>query len=211
MTGNPEGSRGEYVVLSIRKDPDRHEAVVDCLGPHRITILECDRMDLQEGQTLTELQFDRLIHAEQWLACIQKALSHLDYGDFSKRRMIEKLRRSFSPEISTEVADYLELKGYINDFELAERYAENYYEVRGYGPLRLKKELYGKGFGTEVIVRVLEPYLQMDHSEKISGLLSKKYSEEELKDPAVLRKASAWLARCGYTWSDISNVLDSFQ
>ena len=210
---SPDSRMGSdiYLVSAISRDEERHEAVVECCGRHRITILECDRMDLQEGKVLSEDQFDRLIHAEQWLSCIQKALTHLDYGDLSRRRMIEKLRRVFPADLSTEVADYLVEKGYIDDLSLARRYAENYYEVRGYGPLKIKSELFGKGFDSQVIGKVITPYVRMDHSERITNLLLKKYDEENLKDPAVAKKASAWLSRYGYTWSDISQVLDAFQ
>ena len=199
-----------YLIRSIFKDPQRHEAVVDCAGKHRITIVECDRMSLEEGQTLSEEQFEHLLRAETWLSCIQQALTHLDYGDLSKRRMIEKLRRKFDADIASEVADYLEEKGYINDFELAKRYAENYFLVRHYGPLRVKRELYQKGFSLSDIERVLELYADHDYSEVIWDLVLDHFPEANLKDPAVKRKISSWLFRLGYSWDDIGDVLNSF-
>ncbi len=210
MMQNGPDEATPYLIESIDKNPDRHEAVVECLGAHTITILECDLLGLEEGMVLSEEQFDALIHAEQWLSCIQKALSYLDYGDCSKRRMVEKLRKTHELSICREVTDYLEEKGYINDLALAERYAENYYSVRGYGPMRIKQELYGKGFPKAVIEQVMDAYAGLDYSETVRELLLKKYGEEQLKDPAVRRKASAWMSRQGYSWSMISDVLQSF-
>ncbi|MBP5231689.1 MAG: RecX family transcriptional regulator [Clostridia bacterium] len=211
MTDHSDMAFGGYPVLSVDLYPDRHEAVVDCAGKHRITIVACEQLGITEGMTLTEDEFERLVHAEQWLACIQKALSHLDYGDCSKRRLSEKLKRFFEPEMVAEVVDYLAEKGYLNDLGLAERYAGNYYDVRNYGPMRIRKELFGKGFDGEVVSKVTERYFKMDHTEKVVELIRKKYADADFKDPAAARKASAWLYSLGYSWSDISQVLDSFR
>lgn len=200
---------GSYPVERVDRSDERHEAFVYCAGRHRITISDCDRLGLEAGAILDEDGFALLLEAEQRLACVQKALSLLEYGDLSKRRMIEKLRMKFSPELAAETADLLEERGYLNDSALAKRYAENYYEVRAYGPMRIKQELYRKGFSMDVIEEALESYRTEDHREKITQLLLGKYSSEQLSDPAVRQKANAWLSRQGYSWSEISDVLQT--
>lgn len=207
----PEGldTPAGYRILSVSKNPDRHEAVIECCGNHTITILECEKNGYEEGMVLSEEQYGNLLHAENWLSCIQKALSYLDYGDSSKRRMTEKLRKHFDIQICLEVVDYLEEKGYINDLALAERYAENYYSVRGYGPMRIKQELFGKGFSVPVIEEVMASYSALDYTETIRDLLLKKYGQDQLADAAVRRKASNWLARQGFTWSMVSEAFQS--
>lgn len=203
-----------YTVERLFRDEEKHEALVDCKPEQsgkperfRVTLVDCDLLGLEVGMTLSEEAYALLCDAQARLACVQKAFTFLSYGDLSRRRLIEKLRRTFPPELCEETAARLEERGYLNDLRLAERYAESYYEIRSYGPMRIRQELYGKGFSHEVIEQALEPYLALDHREKISELLKKKFPEGALSDPAVRRKASDWLCRTGYGWSEISDVL----
>ena len=198
-----------YPVERVDRSEEKHEAIVICAGRHRITIHDCDKLGLKPGMTLDEDGFALLIEAEQRLACVQKALSLLEYGDLSKRRMIEKLRTRFPASLAVETADLLEERGYLDDLRLAKRYAENYDELRSYGPMRIKEELYRKGFSADVIEEALRPYRNAEHRDRIREMLLKKYSEEQLSDPAVRQKANAWLSRQGYTWSEISDVLQT--
>lgn len=198
-----------YVVEKLLRNEEQHEAFVYCAGQRfRITLVDCERLAIEEGATLTEEIYEQLVAAEARLACIQKAFSFLSYGDLSKKRLIEKLRRKFDKALCEQTADLLEERGYLNDLQLAKRYADNYYEIRSYGPMRIKQELYGKGFCADVIEQALEPYISDDHREKILELLEKKFSREALADTTVRRKASAWLNRNGYSWSEISDAMN---
>ena len=200
-----------YPIDKILRDDSRHEVLVVCGGhKYRITTADCDLLRLEEGMSLSDEEVNHIAEAENRLACIQKAFSLLSYGDMSKKRMTEKLCRHFEKSLCIEVADLLEERGYLNDFRLAQRYAENYYEIRSYGPMRLKQELFVKGFSHDVIEQTLEPYYQMDHRDKILDLLQSKFSREDLSDITAKKKAVAWLNRNGYTWSDISDVLNQF-
>jgi SOS response regulatory protein OraA/RecX len=51
----------------------------------------------------------------------------------------------------------------------------------------------------------------MDHREKVTELLQQKFRGASFDDPAVKKKASAWLNRQGYGWSDISDVFNDYQ
>lgn len=205
-----------YTVERLFREEDRHEALVESRPQaggkperFRITLMDCDLLGLEVGMVLSEEAYALLCDAQLRLACVQKALTFLDYGDLSRKKLIEKLRRTFPPELCEQTAARLEERGYLDDLRLAERYAESYYENRSYGPMRIRQELYGKGFSREVIQQVVEPYQELDHREKIAELLEKKYTRETLSDPAVRRKASDWLRRNGYGWSEISDVLNS--
>ena len=203
-----------YTVERLFRDEEKHEALVDCKPEEggrperfRVTLVDCDALGLDVGVVLSEESYALLCEAQERLACVQKAFVFLSYGDLSRKKLIEKLRRTFPPELCEQTADRLEERGYLDDLRLAERYAESYYEIRSYGPMRIRQELYGKGFTREVIEQALEPYQGLDHREKIAALLEKKYSREALSDPAVRRKASDWLRRSGYGWTEISEVL----
>ncbi len=199
-----------YVVEKVLRDEERHEAFVYCAGHRfRITLVDQASIGIEQGSDLSEEAYILLQQAEERLACIQKAFSFLSYGDLSKRRLTEKLRRSFPKELSEETADLMEERGYLNDVELAKRYAQSYYDLRSYGPMRIKQELYGKGFSAETIEQVLEAYLSLDHSEKIKELLEQKFPSADLTKTEIRRKASAWLNRYGYDWQSVSAVFDT--
>ena len=193
-------------------DEERKEAAVHCAGDRfRVTLYDCKRLGLEQGMELSDDLLEELQAAESRLSCIQKAFSHLAYGDLSKKRLYEKLRRHFEAPLCRETVDLFEERGYLNDLRLAERYADNYYSLRSYGPMRIRQELYGKGFTQEVIDTVLEAYRSMDHREQIAELLEKKFRGQSLNDPAVKKKAAAWLNRQGYGWSEVSDVLNDYQ
>ena len=203
-----------YTVERLFRDEEKHEALVysrPTVGGRperfRVTLKDCDTLGLDVGVTLSEEAYALLCEAQERLACVQKAFVFLSYGDLSRKRLVEKLRRTFPPALCEQTADRLEERGYLDDLRLAERYAESYYEIRSYGPMRIRQELYGKGFSREVIEQALEPYQELDHREKIAALLEKKYPREALSDPAVRRKASDWLRRNGYGWTEISDIL----
>ncbi|MBQ2254482.1 MAG: RecX family transcriptional regulator [Clostridia bacterium] len=200
------------VLEKLLRDEERKEATAYCGGNRfRITLYDCNRLELEQGMDVSDELLEQLEQADARLSCIQKGFTHLSYGDLSKKKLYEKLRRHYEPALCRETVDLFEERGYLNDLALAERYADNYYSLRSYGPMRIKQELYGKGFTPEVIDTVLEPYRSMDHREKVTELLQQKFRGASFDDPAVKKKASAWLNRQGYGWSDISDVFNDYQ
>lgn len=200
------------VLEKLLVDEERKEATVYCAGERfRITLYDCNRLELEQGMDVSEDLLEQLQAADSRLSCIQKAFSHLAYGDLSKKKLLEKLRRHYKPDLCRETVDLLEERGYLNDLRLAERYADNYYSLRSYGPMRIKQELYGKGFSAEVIDAVLEPYRSMEHRDKIRELLEQKFHTSSIEDPVAKKKAAAWLNRQGYGWSEISDVFNDYQ
>lgn len=199
-------------VERVLRDEERHEAQVIAAGERfRITQYDCDLLALEEGMELTEELLAELQTAHARLACIQKAFSLLSYGDLSRKRLVEKLRRSFPRELSEETAALLEERGYLNDAVLAKRYAENYWDVRSYGPMRIRQELYGKGFTADDIDEAVLPYEQAPQGEKIRALLEKKFPDADLSDIAVRKKAADWLRRYGFSWQAVSEVFEELK
>ena len=199
------------IIEKVTLDENRHEALVRCNGAsYRITAYDYYRLSLEDGMEVNDELLDEILQSEARLSCIQKAFSYLSYGDQSKKRLYDKLHRTFQSTLCAEVVDLMEERGYIDDLRLAERYADNYYSIRSYGPLRIKQELRGKGFSYDTIETVIEPYETLDHSDKIQTLLSQKFSGVRADDYAARKRAVAWLNRQGYSWSDMSETLNSF-
>lgn len=201
-----------YIVERLKVAEARHE-VTAVLRPEgggtaetvRLTVPDCEALGLAEGAVLSEESRDAVLEAAEKLACVQKALSLLSYGDYSSRRLTEKLRRHFPPEVCARTVALLKERGYVDDDRLAARYAKCYARIRCYGPARIRQELFGKGFSADVIARAVEPYAEEDHGERIAELLERKFPSADFSDPVVRRKASDFLRRSGYGWEEISS------
>lgn len=196
------------LVTSVLCNTSSHEAVVRA-GGEEYLITEADLNDIciAEGDYLTEEQLELLSARADRLACIKAAFSALSYSDMSSGKLVSKLSRRFGKELSQEVADLLSERGYINDAELAKRYASDYYNFRRWGPSRIRSELYSRRFRSEDISEALSEIETADHTENIEHLITAKYDAALLSDPDIRRRAAAYVYRCGYDSSDIYEVI----
>ncbi len=74
--------------------------------------------------------------------------------------------------------------------------------AKGYGPGRIREELYRRGVPRDCWDGALEGLSGPE--EAIDAFLQKKLRGAELSDPKVRRRAADALARRGYRWEDIS-------
>lgn len=142
----------------------------------------------------------------------EKALDLLAVRQRSRKELIDKLTarprdREKEPlataQEAEEAADWLEELGYLND----ENYAKNvveHYSAKGYGPARLRDELYRRGVARECWDAALAE--ADDPSQGIDAFLRHKL-KGEAGDPRALKRAADALARRGYRWEDIKDGL----
>jgi regulatory protein len=89
---------------------------------------------------------------------------------------------------------------YIDDESFARDWALSRAGNRGYGPKRIKQELRAKGVGQPLIREIIGVIFGYGDEEKNArALLEKKFRGIDLRDPKALRRASAFLARRGYS------------
>ena len=131
-------------------------------------------------------------------------------GRFSGKELVEKLtarprNREKEPfcgrEAAEAAADWLEGLGYLDDGQYARTVAEHC-AAKGYGPGRIREELYRRGVPRDCWDGALEGLSGPE--EAIDAFLQKKLRGAELSDPKVRRRAADALARRGYRWEDIS-------
>lgn len=198
------------MIEKVLLDSDEHEASIVCSGSsYRITQADFEHLGFVEGETLDEERFARLCEADSKLSCIKKAFTYLSYGDLSARKLFDKLRAKFDKSIAGEVIELLKARGYLNDAVLAERYAKNFYELKNWGPNRIKSELYAKGFAKEDIDASCAFLEELDHREKMLALIHNKFGGGAETVGKQKQKVSAYLYRMGYSYSDITDVLNS--
>ena len=173
---------------------------------------------LYAGMELDETQLDGLRMAQEQAKLKQKALSLLSARPMSQRELERKLsakpRKKGMPEegeaqreqrrdMAQQVAQRMAQVGLVNDREYASTVVRHY-SRKGYGPAKIRDELYRRGVPRELWDQAMEELDQGD--EKLRALVEKKLrgavpTREELK------KVSAYLARRGFGWEEISRVL----
>lgn len=188
------------------------EAVVEVLNnKYKITIADLEAGKIIEGDTATEDDIEFLTAADEKLRCIKKAFNYLSYKAYSKRSLALKLKRAaFSDRAVEKVIGLLETKGYLNDAALCKEYAENLQKYKGYGALRIKKELYAKGFDRDCIDETVEALPKCAEA-LITEQLRKKFPHLNSSDRQARAKAVAYLSSRGYEYDEISNAISMLE
>ena len=173
---------------------------------------------LYAGMELDETQLDGLRMAQEQAKLKQKALSLLSARPMSQRELERKLsanpRKKGMPEegeeqreqrrdMAQQVAQRMAQVGLVNDREYASTVVRHY-SRKGYGPAKIRDELYRRGVPRELWDQAMEELNQDDR--QLRALVEKRLrgavpTREELK------KVSAYLARRGFGWEEISRVL----
>ncbi len=197
------------LVLAVCENTEKNEVTVKCSGEdYLVTRADFASLGIAEGDFLDEDAVCALERAAIKLACIKTAFSTLSYNDMSSGKLKRKLSQKYDKDIAEEVTALMSERGYINDSALALRYTEGFYETKCWGPIRIKSELFARGFSSEDITMAVETVEDRDHSDNIRRLLECKYTKEQLADRAVAAKAAAYLYRQGYASSDIYEIIN---
>ena len=165
---------------------------------------------LGTGKELDEAELSALTEAARAAQVREKAVELLSVRPLSRKELVEKLtarprNREKEPlcgrEAAEAAADWLEGLGYLDDGQYARAVAEHC-AAKGYGPGRIREELYRRGVPRDCWDGALEGLSGPE--EAIDAFLQKKLRGAELSDPKVRRRAADALARRGYRWEDSS-------
>lgn len=168
---------------------------------------------LCSGLELTAEKLKELTRAAKAAAVRDKAMDLLAARPLSRKELVDKLTarprdREKEPladrETAEAAADRLEELGYLNDGAYACTVAEHY-AAKGWGPARIREELYRRGVPREYWDQALETMESPDDA--IDAFLRKKLRGADLSDPKSCQRAAAALARRGFRWEDIKDGL----
>src|SRR3972149_2057540 len=131
---------------------------------------------------------------------LQRAFKFLSYRPRSEAEVRTKLGQLGFPRKSVDTTlEKLRSLSLLNDETFAREWARGRAEGRGYGPLRIERELRQKGIERSVIHEVvLEAFGQGEGKDKARALLEKRFRGKDLGDRKVLNRAIAFLQRRGY-------------
>ncbi|PKM62358.1 MAG: hypothetical protein CVU97_05810 [Firmicutes bacterium HGW-Firmicutes-21] len=201
-----------YPVERVSLDGSRHEVNIICAGSSfLITQADFERLNIEEKQSLDEDVYEQLCVSDNRLACIKKAFTHLSYGDMSAKKLTDKLRTKFDKETVNDVVELLRERKYLNDTALAERFAKSFYEFKNWGPIRIKNDLYARGFSREDIDEACAFLEETDHRDNIKRIITDRFGSDTENITEQKQKICAYLFRMGYTYGDITDVINSLE
>ena len=151
-------------------------------------------------QATTLLEAGRLSYA------IRRGMSLLSCGSPTQRGLEQKLTaRGVPRDTARMAAAYLADQGFIRESDTAELRVEQSLR-KGWGPRRIREDLRAKGYDASAIEEAMEAVAELDHVERLTAVIRKKYTAV----PADRRERDrmvAALLRLGYDGETVREAL----
>lgn len=171
----------------------------------KLTDKEMVDFSLYQGLDVPPAALEQLKEAAGETAACRRAANILSARPLSRRELEKRLlEKGETPQHAAAACDYMERLGYLNDEQYAKTLAQ-YYVNRGYGPRKVRDELYRRGVPREFWDGALEDLEERDDA--LDRFVASKLARVESPDRKDLKRVSDALMRRGYSWSDISAAL----
>ena len=145
--------------------------------------------------------------------CKERAIYIITNYSKTEKQLRDKLKQSkkYSDEVIDETIKFLKKHNFINDFDYSKRFIELHRNQ--YSEKVLHQKLYQKGVSKKIIEEAFEKSEGMlDSDELIKKLLLKKcpdyYSKKDSMDIKEKQKIYAYLSRKGFTYDNISDIMN---
>ncbi len=160
------------------------------------------------GKHLEDEEMEALRGASSRSRCKQRALRIIGARAMSVKELTDRLKeKGERPEDAEEAAQWLLEMHLLDDQQYAEM-CVRHYAAKGYGPGRIRSELYRRGISKELWEDALDSLPEQD--DQIDRLLRRKLRGEH-PDKNELRKASDFLYRRGFQWEEIRAAIQRYQ
>ena len=161
------------------------------------------------GYTLDDDELKELIEKSDYRRAKEKALYLISGRDYSKKQLMDKIKKDSSEETAEEVCERMEELGLLNDENYARRLAHDLIYLKKLSVKGAKYKLMEKGIDRELCDEILEEF-EVDPVEQLTELIERKYADK-LDDEKGRRRTIAALQRLGYSWSDIKSALSDYE
>lgn len=140
---------------------------------------------------------------------VRKAMNLLLCRDRSEKELRDRLmQEEFDPQSVQDAIDYVRSFGYIDDGRFAENYVASFLGKKSRRAMR--SELEKRGVDEALIDRALQAVPE-DESGQIMKLLRKKAGAPHKLDDGEKRRAVGFLARRGFSGSEIWKTIRAFE
>ncbi len=140
---------------------------------------------------------------------LKRAIKFLSYCGRSEAEVKAKLyQQRFPPKVVQITLEKLRSLKVLDDEAFARSWASARVEGRGYGPVRVVRELQEKGVAKPLVDQVVKEIFSPEEvRDRAKRLLEKRFRSEDLSDARVLRRAVGFLRRRGYRDSTIAELI----
>ena len=206
------------VITSIepqKKANDRVSIFIDgefALGLHADVLIS---RGLSKGQTVSESDVAELIEEDSYFRARTRAYHLLSYRQRSQVELSRRLSKSgFSPHIIDRVMERLIELDMIDDQAFARTFSEARVRSKGYGPMRLRNELFRKGIDSDTIDAVLADAYREKTAEVLALEAARKYMRRLRREADTKKRRSkltAYLARRGFSFDQMTEAVEELK
>ncbi len=162
---------------------------------------------LKRGMEISEQETDSLIYQNDLRRARERALYLLEHRDYSYSELYDKLEENYDENICFEICGRMTQLRLIDDRRYAEKLCRQLFDVKKLGSYRVRAEMRRRGIPDGIISDVMESFEEENDSlERLEELVEKKY-ERYLTDRKGVNKVKSALARKGYSYEEINEVL----
>jgi len=163
---------------------------------------------LKVGQELSEKQVEDLVFKNEFQKLLNKVYRILSLRPRSEKEIKDYLiKKKATEKISQKIIEKLKKLGQINDNAFAIWWIEQRLTFRPRGKFGLRMELKQKGVNKKIIDKVIEQLVdELPLARKVVQKKLKTYKNLPRED--FYQKMSAFLARRGFSWPVIKQVVD---
>lgn len=167
-------------------------------------------LNLKEDTELSEEEIVKIVRKAEFQKVYDKMLRFASLRPRSKKEYELWLRKhKVHTSLHKSLFNKLKRLGFLDDEKFAVWWIEQRTSFRPRGVRALRSELGQKGINRELADQLISELVNRDKEEEMAKKLigKKKYRWEKLEPFMARRKASAFLARKGFSWEVIKRVL----
>lgn len=156
---------------------------------------------------ITHEKFSEIEYAMKKTDAVKIGINLLSFAPNTKRALCEKLKmRGVGREVAADAVDFLADCGYINEYEMALTLIDDMANRRLYGRMRIKNELFAKGFSPDAASRAVEDS-DVDFVGVCAERIKKTVGVSVFSEREGRMKAVSSLMRYGFTTDEIKEAL----
>lgn len=194
-------------LAASQKHPGRYYAEFDTGEQLTVTVDQIADYSLFTGRSLEDEEFEALAADVSLAKAKAGALRSLGSRSLSRRQLSDKLTEKGTEQAVVEkTLDWLERIGAVNDEEYAAQIVRHY-AGKGYGPSRIRDELFRRGIPRELWENAFSCMPETD--ETVFRLFCSRMRGAAPNSPEQTKTVNA-LQRRGYSWEDIRSALERY-
>jgi regulatory protein len=171
----------------------------------RVTLSNVAELGLYAGLQLDDAGMDALRDRAARSKCRERAMRVIGARPMSEKELYDRLvQKGETPQNAEETVAWLRDLHLLNDAEYAAM-CVRHYAAKGFGPARIRNELYRRGVPRALWDEALEELPEQD--DEIDRLLRRRL-RGDVNDRDAVKKATDWLYRRGFKFEDIREAVE---